>query len=131
MSSINELSSGPTLRLNVQSASGNENKDTPTPTHYPKILVLLQFTHGPFQLSQVLGFRRSESPIIIPASIIGYSYKLWGTYPAIVEGPPENVMRGVAYEVQPESEITTARLVYYQTDVLYTVHACLLYTLHP
>lgn len=39
-------------------------------------------------------------PKIFPAKIIGYSCKLWGPYPALVDMPAGAIVHGVAYEVQ-------------------------------
>lgn len=64
------------------------------------------------QLVQVLHL--THPPILRPATIIGYSVKMWGPYPTLIEGPPENVVNGVAYEVQNERQ--EKRLAYYETD---------------
>ena len=39
---------------------------------------------------------------------------MWGQYPALVEGPPSNVVNGVVHEVQKEDH--EKRLVYYEKD---------------
>ena len=64
------------------------------------------------QLKKVL--RLHSLPVLRPASVIGYSIKLWGPYPALVDGPPGNVVNGVVYEVQKEEH--EKRLSYYETD---------------
>ncbi|KAF9784599.1 hypothetical protein BJ322DRAFT_853824 [Thelephora terrestris] len=53
-------------------------------------------------------------PILRPASIVNYSIKMWGPYPALTDGPPGNVVNGMAYEVQEEGH--EKRLAYYETD---------------
>jgi hypothetical protein len=35
-----------------------------------------------------------------PAKLIGYSLKLWGQYPALVDGPPGSVVEGMVYNVE-------------------------------
>jgi gamma-glutamylcyclotransferase (GGCT)/AIG2-like uncharacterized protein YtfP len=71
------------------------------------------------QLTQVL--RLKSPPTLRPASIVGYSIKMWGPYPALIDGPPGNVVSGVVYEVQrPDHE---KRLAYYETDA-YRCAAC-------
>lgn len=64
------------------------------------------------QLSGVLDL--NHPPVLRPASIIGYSIKMWGPYPALVDGPPGNVVNGMAYEIQKESH--EGRLAYYETS---------------
>ena len=64
------------------------------------------------QLKKVL--RLDSPPDLRPASIVGYSIKMWGPYPALVDGPPGNVVNGVVYEVTREDH--ERRLAYYETD---------------
>ena len=64
------------------------------------------------QLKKVL--RLKSPPVLRPASVVGYSIKLWGPYPALIDGPPGNVVNGVVYEVQQEEH--EKRLSYYETD---------------
>ena len=64
------------------------------------------------RLGKVLGF--NESPVLHPAKIIGYHCKFWGTYPALLDGPPGATIHGVAYEVQSSEEVQ--RLRAYETD---------------
>ena len=64
------------------------------------------------QLKKVL--RLDSPPVLRPASIVGYSIKLWGPYPALVGGPVGSVVTGVVYEVQTEEH--EKRLSYYETD---------------
>ena len=64
------------------------------------------------KLTQVL--RLGSPPVLRPASIVGYSIKMWGPYPALIDGPPGNVVNGMAYEVQNEDH--EKRLACYETD---------------
>ncbi len=53
-------------------------------------------------------------PHLYPAKIVGYSCKLWGPYPALVDEPPGAIVYGMAYEVQSSDEAD--RLQTYETD---------------
>ena len=64
------------------------------------------------RLTEIL--RLAYPPVLRPASIVGYSIKMWGPYPTLVNGPPGNVVDGMAYEVQNEDH--EGRLAYYETD---------------
>ena len=71
------------------------------------------------QLTNVLGL--NSPPTLQPASIVGYSIKMWGPYPTLVDGPPGNVVNGMVYEVQKEDH--EKRLAYYETKA-YRCVAC-------
>lgn len=73
----------------------------------------------PSFLSEVLNL--SEKPILRPAKLVGYSLKLWGPYPALIDGPPEAVVQGMVYEVKSEKH--GARLADYETNA-YAPAAC-------
>src|SRR5436309_12422122 len=45
------------------------------------------------RLGKVLGL--NESPVHHPAKIIGYHCKFWGTYPALLDGPPGATIHGL------------------------------------
>lgn len=60
-------------------------------------------------------------PNLYPSQIVGYSCKLWGPYPALVDGPPGAIVYGMAYEVQSSEEAD--RLQAYETDH-YIPRAC-------
>jgi len=64
------------------------------------------------QLTHVLSLK--SPPVLRPASIVGYSIKMWGPYPTLVDGPPGNVVNGMVYEVQKEHH--EKRLAYYETN---------------
>ena len=73
------------------------------------------------KLTQVL--RLDSPPVLKPAFIIGFSIKMWGPYPALIAGPPGNVVNGMAYEVRQEDHVK--RLAYYETDA-YRCAPCLI-----
>ena len=52
-------------------------------------------------------------PRLRPATITGYECKLWGQYPALLDGP-KKVIHGAVYHV--EIEEYTERLASYETD---------------
>lgn len=56
----------------------------------------------------------SHTPRLRPATLVGYSIKLWGPYPALVAGPANAVLQGMVYEV--ESKAHAARLAEYETS---------------
>jgi hypothetical protein len=39
-------------------------------------------------------------PELKPAEVVGLRVKMWGPYPALVEGEPGAVVRGMAYDVE-------------------------------
>lgn len=53
-------------------------------------------------------------PMLYPAKIVGYSCKLWGPYPALVDGPTGAIVDGMAYEAQSSEEAD--RLQVYESD---------------
>jgi len=109
----------------TQNTSPDSNHETPAPAAFePKLYFFYGSLMDPWQLTRVLGLRRSEPPVTTPASIIGYSCKMWGPYPAIVEGPPDGVVQGLAYKVQTQN--AAAKLAYFETDA-YEEHACTIY----
>lgn len=55
---------------------------------------------GPTLLSEIL--RLAEKPRLRPAMLLGYSLKLWGQYPALVDGPPGAVVEGWVYDTAYE-----------------------------
>ena len=71
------------------------------------------------KLTEIL--RLKSTPVLRPASIVGYSIKMWGPYPTLVDGPPGNVVNGMVYEVQQQDH--EKRLAYYETDA-YRSRSC-------
>jgi len=49
-------------------------------------------------LTEVL--RLDSPPVLRPVSIVGFSTKMWGPFPVLIDGPPGNVVNGMVYEVQ-------------------------------
>ena len=85
----------------------------------------LYFFYGslmdPSMLARVLALR--HSPELIPAKITGYCCKLWGPYPALLDGPADVEVEGMAYEVQSRTE--KLRLERYETHH-YKNSACII-----
>ncbi|ROW03030.1 hypothetical protein VMCG_05738 [Cytospora schulzeri] len=52
----------------------------------------------PEMLRHVLGL--SELPEVKPAEVLGYRTKLWGPYPALVDGEPGEPVKGMACEIE-------------------------------
>ena len=57
----------------------------------------------PTTLDKVLHL--SERPILQPATITGFYCKLWGQYPALLDGPRGAKIEGVAFEVKTAEQI--------------------------
>lgn len=74
------------------------------------------FFYGTLMDAQTLAkvLKLDSLPRLVPAKISGYHCKLWGEYPALVGGEPDEPVHGMAYEVQSpgESELLQA----YETD---------------
>jgi gamma-glutamylcyclotransferase (GGCT)/AIG2-like uncharacterized protein YtfP len=75
----------------------------------------LYFFYGSLMDSSTLArvLRLRELPELRPAKIVGYHCKLWGPYPALVDGPSDATVHGTAYEVQSPAE--RERLEWYET----------------
>jgi gamma-glutamylcyclotransferase (GGCT)/AIG2-like uncharacterized protein YtfP len=84
--------------------------------YFPPFLLKFYFFYGslmdPGQLARVLELR--ECPVTHPATIAGYSCKMWGPYPALIDGPPDAIVQGVAFEVKGQQ--AARRLAEYETD---------------
>lgn len=81
----------------------------------------LYFFYGslmfPRMLQHVLDL--PELPELKPAHIVGLHLKVWGPYPALVEGEPGEIVKGMAYEVQtPEQKDKLAK---YETECYQTM----------
>jgi hypothetical protein len=73
-------------------------------------------------LSEILSL--STLPTLRPAKVTGYSLKLWGQCPALVDGEPGELVEGMLYDV---TELRHAeRLAEYETSASWPVH-CLIY----
>lgn len=76
----------------------------------------------PNTLSQVL--KSSERPPVMRrARVIGYEIKLWGPYPALLDGEPLHLVDGMVYEILSQTELD--RLAAYETDK-YQLRPCLI-----
>ncbi|OBT72930.1 hypothetical protein VF21_07779 [Pseudogymnoascus sp. 05NY08] len=64
----------------------------------------------PQTLAKVL--KLNNLPPLVPAKISGYHCKLWGDYPALVGGEPDEPVYGMAYEVQLPEENELLHLFY-------------------
>lgn len=73
----------------------------------------------PNMLMEILDLE--EEPTLRPAKIAGYSCKLWGQYPALINGPQGSIVEGAVYEVQSEGH--AARLAEYETKA-YRIVPC-------
>ena len=65
----------------------------------------------PILLSEILSL--SEKPSLRPAKLIGYSLKLWGQYPALIDGPTGAVVEGMGYNIEDAKH--AERLAEYET----------------
>lgn len=75
----------------------------------------------PSTLTNVLGHPRPET---YPAFITGYSMKLWGQYPALVNEATDQRISGRAYHVTSKTEAD--RLAAYETS-MYRTSGCTIY----
>lgn len=75
----------------------------------------------PTLLAEILSLK--NIPKLYPAKVIGYSIKLWGQYPALVDGHPGEEVRGMAIRVDEQRHAD--RLVEYETKAYRSV-SCLI-----
>lgn len=66
----------------------------------------------PSWLAEILNL--AEKPKLRPAKLVGYKSKLWGPYPALVDGPTDAIVEGMVYQVQSENHAN--RLARYETN---------------
>jgi len=64
-------------------------------------------------LSHILDLKTDNPLVLRPAFIEGYSLRHWGQYRTLIDGPPLNVVEGVAYLVRSEADLE--KLAYYGT----------------
>lgn len=81
----------------------------------------LYFFYGslmfPRMLQHVLDL--PELPELKPAHVVGLHLKVWGPYPALVDGEPGEIVKGMAYEVEtPEQKDKLAK---YETECYRTM----------
>ncbi|KAI3394425.1 hypothetical protein diail_2675 [Diaporthe ilicicola] len=86
----------------------------------------LYFFYGslmdPTHLQRVLGLKYRPRNLE-PAEVIGYHIRMWGPYPALLDGPPGSVVKGRAYEVEAGDD--QDKLAHYETDN-YKEHKCII-----
>jgi Gamma-glutamyl cyclotransferase, AIG2-like len=87
-------------RIMVRKFFSTHDEDGSPQTFLPKFYFFYGSLMDPGQLARVLGLRKR--PVAHPASIVGYSYKMWGPYPALTDGPLDAIVQGVAYEVKSQ-----------------------------
>ena len=67
----------------------------------------------PLRLQEVL--QLPAPPVLKPARVRSYKIMLWGQYPALVDGPNNSYVDGMAYVVETEKQ--QKMLEHYETDV--------------
>jgi hypothetical protein len=72
-------------------------------------------------LAEILGLE--NEPDLRPAYIIGYECKLWGQYPALLNGAQGSLVEGAVYHVQTVED--GGRLAAYETGN-YKTESCLI-----
>ncbi|GKZ26787.1 hypothetical protein AbraCBS73388_003171 [Aspergillus brasiliensis] len=75
----------------------------------------------PSVLTKVL--KRQDPPALRPAMIMEHGMKIWGEFPALLDGCPEKPIYGVAYKVRSQAEEN--RLAEYETD-MYRKKGCII-----
>lgn len=75
----------------------------------------------PETLSRVLNLATPDSLKMRRARVLGYQIKLWGPYPALVDGEPNQSVYGVMCEISSEAHMD--RLAAYETDK-YSLEYC-------
>ncbi|KAJ5787245.1 hypothetical protein N7457_002235 [Penicillium paradoxum] len=77
---------------------------------------------NPHTLSQVLKLS-TPPPVMRRARVIGFEIRLWGPYPALVDGKPLHQVDGMACELLSPTQLD--RLAAYETDK-YSLMTCLI-----
>lgn len=95
----------------VGTKPGNKIQTTATRSFEKEFYFFYGTLMDPATLAKVL--QLPFRPELYPAKIVGYSCKLWGPYPAMVDGPPRAIAYGMTYEVQSSEEAD--RLQAYET----------------
>lgn len=55
--------------------------------------------------------------------MVGYETRLWGAYPALIDGPTGQAVKGAACEIRSQKHVD--RLIAYETDK-YSIRSCLI-----
>jgi gamma-glutamylcyclotransferase (GGCT)/AIG2-like uncharacterized protein YtfP len=82
-------------------------------TYIPKPFFFYGSLMDPLRLQEVL--QLPARPILKPARVKSYKIMLWGQYPALVDGPNNSCVDGMAYVVETEKQ--QKMLEHYETDV--------------
>jgi hypothetical protein len=85
-------------------------------TYIPKPFFFYGSLIDPLQLQEVL--QLPAPPVLKPARVKSYKIMLWGQYPALVDGPNNSYVDGMAYVVETEQQ--QKMLEHYETDVYST-----------
>ena len=81
--------------------------------YIPKLFFFYGSLIDPLRLQDVL--RLPVPPVLKPARVKSCKIMLWGQYPALVDGPNNNYVDGMAYLVETEQQ--QKMLEHYETDV--------------
>ena len=81
--------------------------------YMPKLFFFYGSLMDPLRLQDVL--QLPELPVLKPARVKSYKIMLWGQYPALVDGPNNSYVDGIAYFVETEQQ--QKMLEHYETDV--------------
>lgn len=84
----------------------------PPYTYTPMLFFFYGSLTDPLRLQEVL--RLPAPPVLKPATVQCYKIMLWGQYPALVHGPINNHVDGMAFIVETEEQ--QKMLEYYETD---------------
>jgi hypothetical protein len=94
-----------------------QSPNPPRPVDYFEPRTGPYFFYG--TLAEILNL--DHEPILRPANVVGYTCKLWGQYPAIIDGEIDAIVSGAAYTV--ESVEDARKLASYETEN-YETNAC-------
>lgn len=107
---------GPPSLMSRKIVQAAESNYSPPPPRVHPFRKEFHFFYGTLMDAQTLAkvLKLDNLPHLVPAKISGYHCKLWGQYPALVGGEPDEPVHGMAYEVQSleENELLQA----YETD---------------
>jgi hypothetical protein len=81
--------------------------------YIPKPFFFYGSLMDPLQLQKILYL--PAPPVLKPARVKSYKIMLWGQYPALVDGPNNSYVDGMAYVVETEQQ--QKMLEHYETDV--------------
>ena len=108
-------------RFSIETAEADEQPSFPWP--YDITDKGWYFFYGTLMDSSTLAkvLQVAKPPQLRPARVIGYQIRLWGPYPALIDGPPGHAVEGVACEILSQKHLD--RLIAYETEKYY-IHAC-------